>query len=144
MVYTHAASSWTRRHFWTELCEICPNGMWGDADQKCKNWQKHNASQHAQLESRLWPRIHSKIWKLLRSQLCFGTRRGETTVPKKKKVYLKDPQEKGSRKGTRFLLGPLQRADIIPTVLSGSVCSTNFARYRYLLVLDLAPPTQEI
>ena len=144
MVYTHAASSWTRRHFWTELCEICPNGMWGDADQKCKNWQKHNASQHAQLESRLWPRIHSKIWKLLRSQLCFGTRRGETTVPKKKKVYLKGPQEKGSRKGIRFLLGPStarRHHTNRPVRIS---CSTNFARYHYLLVLDIAPPTQEI
>ena len=43
-----------------------------------------------------------KIQKLLRNHLCFGARRDETTVVKRMEIYVQDPQEKGSRTGTRF------------------------------------------
>jgi hypothetical protein len=70
--------------------------------KNAKNYPRKRVSQRAQLESRLWPCRHSKIQKLLRNHLCFGARHDETTVVKRMEIYVQDPQEKGSRTGTRF------------------------------------------
>ena len=48
------------------------------------------------------------------------------------------------QEGNKILIGPStarRHHTNRPVRIS---CSTNFARYHYLLVLDIAPPTQEI
>ena len=64
---------------------------------------------------------------------------------KGRKSIWRTHRRKGPGREQDSYWGPLQRADIIPTVLSGSVCPTNFARDHYLLVLDSSTySTQEI